>query len=186
MPTFEPTDIGDVFLIKPEIHRDERGFFLETFREEWFRERGIEVQFVQDNLSRSQRGTVRGLHYQIRRRQAKLIMVVSGTIRDVALDLRRGSPTFGQHTSVVLSEVNKRQLYIPQGFAHGFSVLSEEALVAYKCSDYYDAEAERGVLWNDPGLGIEWEVDRPVVSDKDRQQPRLTEIPKKDLFEYQP
>lgn len=184
MPLFEKTNIEDVILIKPEVYRDERGFFLETFRQEWFREHGIDVQFVQDNLSRSRQGTVRGLHYQIHHQQAKLIMVTEGTIRDVALDLRRGSPTFGKHSSVVLSGVNKHQLFIPKGFAHGFSVISESALVAYKCSDYYDAKSERGVLWNDPDLDIEWDVDSPIVSKKDRDQPELSKIPDEDLFHY--
>lgn len=181
---FIPTSIKDVLLIVPRVFEDERGFFMETYRENSFTERGIQVDFVQDNLSSSVFGTVRGLHYQIDNPQAKLVTVPRGTILDVAVDLRRGSPTFGKHSSAVLSGENKHQLFIPRGFAHGFAVLSDNTLVSYKCSDYYNAEAERGLLWNDPALGIDWRVAEPVISGKDRDQPRLTEIPEKDLFTY--
>jgi len=181
---FLPQDIEDVILIKPKVFSDRRGFFLETYRKQHFLERDIQVDFVQDNLSSSDYGTVRGLHYQIENQQAKLVMVPVGKVLDVAVDLRRGSPTFGRHTSAVLSEKNKNLLYIPTGFAHGFSVLSERALVAYKCSDYYNAEAERGLLWNDPALDIDWKVSDPILSDKDKKQPHLKDIPNKDLFEY--
>ncbi len=176
------TKIPDVLLLKPEVYRDDRGFFLETYRESHLAERGIDVHFVQDNLSKSQKGTVRGLHYQIEQQQDKLLMVMQGTILDVAVDLRKDSPTFGKYSATELSSENKHQMFIPKGFAHGFSVLSDEALVYYKCSDYYLPEGERGLLWNDPQLGIDWKVDSPTISEKDQHQPTLNEIPNKDLF----
>lgn len=182
---FESTYIEDVVLIKPEVYEDERGFFLETFRRSYFRDYGLDVEFLQDNMSASAKGTIRGLHYQIKNRQAKLLMVPKGKILDVAVDLRRGSPTFGKYVSVILSGQNKHQLYIPEGFAHGYSVLADNTLVSYKCSDYYNPEAERGLFWNDPELDINWQVQNPIVSEKDQNQPQLTEIPNKDLFTYQ-
>lgn len=183
---FVETDIPGILLIKPEVHEDDRGFFLETFRESYFREQGIDIRFVQDNMSASVAGTIRGLHYQIRNRQAKLLMVPKGKILDVAVDLRRGSPTFGKHVAVELSGQNKHQLFIPAGFAHGYAVLRDETLVSYKCSDYYNPDAERGLYWNDPDLDIHWGIEDPVVSEKDQQQPRLHEISNEDLFEYSP
>lgn len=176
------TNIPEVLLLKPKIYRDNRGFFLETYREEHFRSKGIDIHFVQDNLSKSQQNTVRGLHYQIEQQQDKLLMVMMGAILDVAVDLRPESSTFGQYTSVTLTEDNKHQIFIPKGFAHGFSVLSEEALVYYKCSDYFYPEGERGVYWNDPKLDIDWQVDDPIISEKDQNQPLLNEISKEDLF----
>ncbi len=176
------TNIPDVLLLKPEVYRDDRGFFLETYREEHLASRGIDVHFVQDNLSRSQKNTVRGLHYQIEHQQDKLMMVMQGTILDVAVDLRKNSSAFGQHTATELSSENKHQLFIPKGFAHGFSVLSDHALVYYKCSDYYYPEGERGLFWKDPELDIDWKVTNPIVSEKDQHQPTLNEIPEKDLF----
>jgi len=176
------TRIPEVLLLKPKVFRDDRGFFLETYREEHLQAKGIEVHFVQDNLSKSQKGTVRGLHYQIAQPQDKLIMVMQGVILDVAVDLRENSSTFGQYTAMELSGRNKHQLFIPKGFAHGFSVLSDEALVYYKCSDYYNPDGERGLYWNDPDLDIDWRVDDPVISNKDQHQPRLKEISTKDLF----
>jgi len=178
----EETNIPDVLLLQPKVHRDKRGFFLETYREEHLKGRGVEVHFVQDNLSQSQQGTIRGLHYQIEQQQDKLMMVMQGRILDVAVDLRKDSPTFGQHTSVELSSENKHQLFIPKGFAHGFAVLSETALVYYKCSNYYYPEGERGLYWDDPALNIDWTVTDPVVSEKDQNQPKLKEISSKDLF----
>lgn len=183
MMKISPTRIPEVLLIEPEVYRDNRGFFLETYRREHLASRGIEVSFVQDNLSKSQEGTIRGLHYQIEQQQDKLMMVMQGKILDVAVDLRKGSPTFGKHTAMELSAENKRQLFIPKGFAHGFSVLSEEALVYYKCSNYYYPEGERGLYWNDPQLDINWKVERPVISVKDQEQPKLNELESKDLFE---
>lgn len=178
----EETNIPDVILLKPEVYRDERGFFLETYREELLKEKNIGVHFVQDNLSKSQKNTVRGLHYQIERQQDKLLMVMQGAILDVAVDLRESSPTFGEHVAMELSADNKHQMFIPKGFAHGFSVLSEDALVYYKCSDYYYPEGERGLLWNDPALDIDWKVADPIISEKDQHQPKLQEIKSEDLF----
>ena len=176
------TNIPDLLLLKPEVYRDQRGFFLETYRDEYLQSAGVSVSFVQDNLSKSQRNTVRGLHYQIEQPQDKLIMVMQGHILDVAVDLRPHSSTFGSYTAVELTEENKYQLFIPKGFAHGFSVLSEEALVYYKCSDYYYPDGERGLYWDDPNLGIDWKVEEAIVSEKDQGQPLLEEIPKEDLF----
>lgn len=176
------TEIPDVLLFKPTVHRDERGFFLETYRNEYLQNRGLDIWFVQDNLSKSQKGTVRGLHYQIKQPQDKLIMVMQGAILDVAVDVRKESDTYGRYTAVELTAENKHQLFIPKGFAHGFSVLSRDALVYYKCSDYYYPQGERGLRWNDPDLDIDWKVANPIVSEKDQQQPLLSEIPIKDLF----
>lgn len=176
------TDIEDVLLIKPKVHGDQRGFFCETYRESVFREHGVDTHFVQDNLSSSRKNAIRGLHYQIKNPQAKLLMVPRGKILDVAVDLRKGSPTFGKHTSAVLSEENRHLLYIPAGFAHGFSVLSEETLVFYKCSDYYNPDGERGLSWDDPALDIDWRVHNPILSEKDRSHPALKDIPDQDLF----
>lgn len=176
------TNIPDVLLLKPEVYRDDRGFFLETYREEHLHNRGVQTHFVQDNLSKSQQNTVRGLHYQIEQPQDKLLMVMQGRILDVAVDLRKNSPAFGEHTAVELSSENKHQLFIPKGFAHGFSVLSTEALVYYKCSDYYFPEGERGLRWSDPKLGIDWQVEEPIISQKDQQQPLLGDIGDQDLF----
>lgn len=181
---FIPTVIEDVILVKPQVHGDQRGFFMETYRKSYFSNAGIDTEFVQDNLSSSVRGTIRGLHYQIENQQAKLVMVPEGKILDVAVDLRVGSPTFGKYTSEVLSSDNRHLLYIPVGFAHGFAVLSGQALVSYKCSDYYNAEAERGLYWNDPELKIDWGVSDPIVSEKDQTQPLLKDIVEQDLFNY--
>ncbi|MDZ7715670.1 MAG: dTDP-4-dehydrorhamnose 3,5-epimerase [Balneolaceae bacterium] len=179
---FIETEIKDVLLLKPKVHQDSRGFFLESYRKELFYNRDIDIEFVQDNLSMSKQGTLRGLHYQIESPQDKLVMVVKGKVLDVAVDLRQSSPTFGKYTSRVLSDGNKHQLFIPKGFAHGFSVLSDEAIVAYKCSDYYNPDGERGLRWNDPQLDINWEVSDPIISEKDQKQPLLKEISKQDLF----
>lgn len=176
------TSIPDVLLLKPKVHRDERGFFLETYREEHLKAQGVDVRFVQDNLSQSQKNTIRGLHYQIEKQQAKLIMAVEGRILDVAVDLRKGSPTFGQYSAVELSAENKHQVFIPTGFAHGFAVLSEKAQVYYKSSNYYYPEGERGLFWDDPDLNIDWKVNNPIISEKDQNQPLLKEISKEDLF----
>jgi dTDP-4-dehydrorhamnose 3,5-epimerase len=176
------TEISDVLLLEPKVYKDDRGFFLETYREEHLEKVGINIHFVQDNLSKSQQGTVRGLHYQIEQPQDKLIMVMEGHILDVAVDLRKSSPTFGKYVSRELSSENKHQMFIPKGFAHGFSVLSEEALVYYKCSDYYYPEGEYGLYWNDPSLNIDWRVTDPVISEKDQNQPILSEISKELLF----
>lgn len=180
---FISTDIEGVYILKPRVFGDERGYFLETFRRENFEKRGIDVDFVQDNSSLSQQGTIRGLHYQTGNyAQAKLMMVSCGSILDIAVDIRRNSETFGQHVSVELSEENHKQLYIPEGFAHGFAVLSEEAVIHYKCSRYYHFESERGIRWNDPDLDIDWKVYDPILSDKDLNQPYLNDLQPEDLF----
>lgn len=167
---FIPTGIPDVVLIKPRVFEDPRGFFLETYREDRFIEAGIRQKFVQENHSASQKGVLRGLHYQIRQAQGKLVRAIAGKIFDVAVDIRRSSPTFGQWMGLVLSSENKYQLWIPPGFAHGFYVLSEIAEVTYKVTDYYAPEWERSILWNDPRIGIEWHIpdgEAPTLSQKD-------------------
>jgi dTDP-4-dehydrorhamnose 3,5-epimerase len=156
------------------VARDERGLFLETWRADTFAAAGVADVFVQDNYSRSTRGTLRGLHWQWRKPQAKLVRVVAGSIFDVVVDVRRGSPTFGRWVGLELSAETFRQLYIPIGFAHGFCVTSEVADVEYKCSDVYDPGGEAGLIWNDPGLAIDWPVKDPLLSPKDSRNPALT------------
>lgn len=168
--SFQPTEIPDVLIVEPRVFCDARGFFLETYNERDFVAAGVSDRFVQDNWSRSCRGTLRGLHYQLNRPQAKLVRVMRGAVYDVAVDLRRNSPTFGRWVGVHLTEDDRRAVYIPAGFAHGFCVLSEIADVVYKCSDFYQPGDERTLLWNDPALGIAWPVEgEPILSDKDRQ-----------------
>jgi len=164
---FQPTSIPDVILITPRMFGDQRGFFQETYHREKFRLGGIDVTFVQDNHSRSTRGVLRGLHYQIRQPQGKLVRVLRGEIWDVAVDLRRHSPTFGKWVGVTLDDRKFQQVFVPAGFAHGFCVVSETADVAYKCTDLYLPEAERSLLWNDPALGITWPTETPILSAKD-------------------
>jgi len=175
---FSRTAIPNLMILQPKVFGDERGFFMETFREDDLAAYGIVGPFVQDNHSGSQRGILRGLHYQIRQAQGKLIRVVVGEIFDVAVDLRRGSPTFGRWEGVQLSAENKKQFWVPTGFAHGFYVLSEWAEVFYKATDYYAPAWERCLLWNDPALGIEWPLIKgqpPQLSEKDRRGKLLTE-----------
>jgi len=169
---FKPTSIPDVFLIEPQVFGDQRGFFVETYRAEKFTEIGMNPNFVQDNHSGSRQGILRGLHYQIHQPQGKLIRVVAGEVFDVAVDLRRRSPTFGKWEAVCLSADNKLQIWIPAGFAHGFYVLSEWAEVVYKATDYYAPQWERTLLWNDPDVGIEWPLvngQPALLSSKDNQ-----------------
>ena len=170
---FEKTELEGVVLCAPDVFRDARGFFLESYHAQKYMEGGIRVVFVQDNRSRSAKGVLRGLHYQLHRPQAKLLSCTRGEIFDVAVDIRRGSPTFGRWTGAVLSEENCLQLYIPGGFAHGFCVVSEMAEILYKCSEFYDPRDDRGVRWNDPDLGVKWPVSDPVLSAKDAAQPFL-------------
>jgi len=179
---FVSTEIPEVIHIKPDIYGDNRGFFMETYREELFAEHGITEQFVQDNLSMSKKGTIRGLHYQIEKPQSKLVMVTKGRILDVAVDIRQSSETFGQSVQVELSEENRELLYIPEGFAHGFEVLSDEALFLYKCGDYYHPQGERGIAWNDESLNIKWTASDPIISGKDRNNPKLKDVNNNDLF----
>lgn len=179
---YTPTEIEDVIIIKPSVFSDDRGYFFESFRESRLKEQGIDTRFVQDNVSFSSKDTLRGLHYQVENPQDKLLMVLEGEILDVAVDLRKDSPTFGRHVSRILSDSNKHQMLIPKGFAHGFAVRSRHALVHYKCSDYYNPEGERGLKWDDPALEIEWNIASPILSEKDKQNPLLSEIPDEDLF----
>ena len=162
-----PTTLPGVQIIEPDVYRDERGFFLEVYRAARFSTAGLPAAFVQDNHSRSARGTLRGLHWQWRRPQAKLVRVVIGEIFDVAVDVRRGSPTFGRWVGVSLSADNLRQTFVPEGFAHGFCVLSETADVEYKCTDYYDPAGESGLPWDDPAVAITWPLSSPLLSAKD-------------------
>jgi len=156
------TSIPDVKIIEPKVFGDMRGFFLETFRVDWFKENVADVTFIQDNHSKSSHGILRGLHYQMENTQGKLVRVTSGEVYDVAVDMRKLSPTYGQHVGVVLSGENKRQLWVPEGFAHGFYVMSESAEFVYKCTDYYAPQHEASLLWNDPALNIQW----PLVDNK--------------------
>ena len=171
-----PSTIPEVLIIEPDVHRDGRGFFIETYHAGRYRANGIAAVFVQDNHTRSAARTLRGLHMQRRKPQAKLIRVIAGEIFDVAVDLRRGSPTFGRSVGVVLSADNFRQCYIPVGFAHGFCVLSDAAEVEYKCSDVYDQADEVGIAWNDPSLAIQWPISSPLLSERDRRNPTLADL----------
>ena len=178
------TEIDGVLVIVPRIFEDPRGFFMESFHRRRYEEAAVGADFCQGNISFSCRNTLRGLHYQFPNEQAKLVQVLMGEIFDVAVDVRRGSPTFGRWVAVTLSDRNRRQMFIPKGFAHGFCVLSERALFSYKCSDFYSPECDRGVLWSDSSLGIEWPVDVPLLSTKDERLPILKEIPPEHLPEY--
>lgn len=178
------TDLPEVLLVEPKVFGDDRGFFMETWNSERYREVGLPSEFVQDNLSYSERGVLRGLHFQNPDQQGKLVYVLQGEVFDVAVDIRAGSPRFGRWTGATLSAENKRQLYIPEGFAHGFLVTSDAALFAYKCTARYNAGAEAGILWNDPEIGIGWPTDQPTLSEKDRNVPRLSEIPRERLPVY--
>jgi dTDP-4-dehydrorhamnose 3,5-epimerase len=173
---FVPTDLPDVILVEPDVHRDQRGFFLETYHQRKYAEGGIAGSFVQDNHSRSVKGTLRGLHAQRQYPQGKLVRAVEGEMFDVAVDIRPASATFGRWVGVRLSGENLRQLYIPPGFAHGFCVLSDIVHVEYKCTDFYRPEDEIGVAWNDPDIGIAWPIAEPVISAKDRGLPRLRDL----------
>ena len=178
-----PANIPDVLLIKPHVFEDDRGFFMETYHQTKMQEGGIDFDFVQDNHSRSQKGTLRGLHYQIENVQGKLVRVAIGEIFDVAVDLRKSSPTFGQWGGAILSEQNKHQLWIPPGFAHGFHVLSASADVLYKATDFYNPKVERCLLWNDPKIGIDWRIlagDEPLLSEKDKKGLLLKDV---EVFE---
>jgi dTDP-4-dehydrorhamnose 3,5-epimerase len=176
-----PTKLDGVYIIEPKVFYDDRGFFLETYHQRRYAENGINCNFVQDNLSHSMRGTLRGLHYQLEWAQAKLIQVIKGVVFDVVVDIRRGSPSFGHWVGVNLSEENKRQLFVPEGFAHGFCVLSEAADVVYKCTDFYAPEDEGGILWSDPDIAIDWPIANPLLSDKDSRLPYLADVPPERL-----
>jgi dTDP-4-dehydrorhamnose 3,5-epimerase len=171
------TELPGVIIIEPKVFPDARGFFMELYSEQRFHDAGLKMQFVQDNLAFSRKGTLRGLHFQNPNPQGKLVYVLQGEVFDVAVDIRRGSSTFGRWVGVTLSEENKRQFYVPPGFAHGYYVTSETALFAYKCTDLYNPKADGGVLWIDPDIGIKWPGAEPLISEKDAAAPRLRDIP---------
>ena len=179
--TVVDTPMPGVLVLEPRVYRDQRGFFLETYRQDALARLGITHGFVQANQSRSIRDTLRGLHWQWRQPQAKLVRVVNGSIFDAVVDVRRGSPTYGQWCGVELSAENFRQLYVPSGFAHGFCVLSDHADVEYLCSDYYDPGGEAGLLWNDPDVAVEWPTRWPLLSEKDASNPVLSQVPRSVL-----
>jgi dTDP-4-dehydrorhamnose 3,5-epimerase len=170
------TRIDGLVLLQPKVIADDRGFFFETYRRNDYAALGIDVEFVQDNHSRSVQGTIRALHFQLTPGQAKLIRCARGSVYDVAVDLRKGSPTYGGYEAFELSDENAHQVFIPVGFAHGFCVTSAEADVTYKVSSYYDGATERGIAWDDPEIGVEWPVTEPLVSERDRSNPRLAEV----------
>ena len=172
----EKTKLTGVLVLEPDVYEDERGYFLETWSQKRYAEAGIPERLVQDNLSMSRKGVLRGLHLQHPQGQGKLVQVMAGEVFDVAVDVRVGSPTYGKWLGTVLSATNKRQVYIPPGFAHGFCVLSDQALFAYKCTDFYRREAEIGIRFDDPDIGIEWPGKDPILSAKDAEFPRLSEI----------
>lgn len=178
------TEIPGVLIFEPKVFEDDRGFFLETWRKDKYAEAGVKEDFVQDNVSFSMRGTLRGLHFQNPHGQGKLVQVLTGQVFDVAVDIRVGSPSFGKWVGIELSGEDRRQIYIPPGFAHGFCVMSEKALFSYKCTDYYAAECDSGIIWNDPDIGIEWPIADPVLSQKDAKNPRLSQITEKNLPTY--
>jgi dTDP-4-dehydrorhamnose 3,5-epimerase len=176
-----PTEIPEVLLIEPRVFKDHRGYFLEVYQAERYLEHGIPARFVQDNLSFSQKMVLRGLHYQLGRPQGKLVWVVQGRVFDVVVDIRKSSRNFGKWLSLVLDAQICQQLYIPEGFAHGFCVISDSATVLYKCTDYYDPQEERGIRWDDPVLGINWPVAEPILSPKDQAYPTLESLPASQL-----
>jgi dTDP-4-dehydrorhamnose 3,5-epimerase len=178
------TKLPGVLIFEPKVFGDSRGFFMETWNKQRYEEAGITGNFVQDNLSYSSYGVLRGLHFQNPNAQGKLVYVIEGEVFDVAVDIRVGSPKFGQWVGVTLSSENKRQFYVPEGFAHGFCVTSETALFAYKCTDIYNPSAEGGILWNDPDIGIEWPIVNPILSDKDKNNQQLSKIDKTRLPEF--
>lgn len=172
----QPSALSEVLIIDPDVHVDGRGFFIESYHADRYRRHGIDGPFVQDNHSRSLSRTLRGLHLQLQHPQGKLIRVIEGEIFDVAVDVRRGSPTFGRWVGINLSAENFKQCYVPQGFAHGFCVLSEIAQVEYKCTDVYDPPSEIGIMWNDPAVGIAWPVAQPILSARDGRHPALADL----------
>ena len=176
--------LPELVIVEPKIFRDQRGFFLETYRESTYRDWGIADRFVQDNSSCSVKGVLRGLHYQLGEQQGKLVWAAQGEVFDVAVDIRMGSATFGRWEGLWLSSENHRQVYIPPGFAHGFCVKSESALVMYKCTRYYALKEERGIRWDDPQLAIDWPLKEPIVSEKDSMLPTLDQALEKDLPSY--
>lgn len=178
-----PLDHPEILLVEPDVFQDPRGFFMETWHAEKYTQHGLPAIFLQDNQSRSTRGVLRGLHYQLQHPQGKLVRVVRGEVFDVAVDIRKGSPWFGKWVGAVLSEENQQQLYVPPGFAHGFCTLSEQADFLYKCTDIYTAGDEYGIAWDDPDIGIEWPQLDYLLSGKDLDNPRLSESNKLPVYE---
>lgn len=182
---FIKTSIKDLYIIQPEIFNDNRGYFIESYNKEDFYKAGLTMNFVQDNESKSTKGVLRGLHFQTKNTQGKLVRVIVGEVYDVAVDLRKESPTFGKYEGIILSQDNKKQLYIPEGFAHGFLVLSEIAIIAYKCTNYYAPKYDSGIMWNDEDININWPIDninKLILSEKDKKQKKLKDI--EIPFEY--
>ena len=176
---FIKTSIKGVYVIEPTVFDDDRGYFMETYHKKEFEENGLDVDFVQDNQSKSTKGVLRGLHFQYTQVQGKLVRVIKGEVFDVAVDLRKKSPTYGKYESVILSEENKKQFYVPPGFAHGFLVLSDEAEFTYKCTDFYNGPDEGGIIWNDSDIGINWPLDEDeiILSEKDKMLKSLKDTP---------
>lgn len=172
------TPIEGLYIIEPRVFPDKRGFFMESYNKREFEAIGLTMEFVQDNHSKSTKGVLRGLHFQDKHPQGKLVRVIRGEVFDVAVDIRRGSPTFGKWYGIILSEDNKRMFYIPEGFAHGFLVLSDEADFLYKCTDYYHPDEDNGIIWNDPDIGIDWPLNgmEPILSEKDKKRKRINEV----------
>lgn len=176
---FIETKIRDLYIIEPKVFGDNRGYFMETYSKKDFEEAGLTMDFVQDNESKSSKGVLRGLHFQTQCTQGKLVRVTKGSVYDVAVDLRKGSPTYGQWEGVLLTDENNRQFYVPEGFAHGFLVVSDEAVFNYKCTNFYAPQYDSGLLWNDPDVGIEWPlegIDEILLSEKDKIQKRLKDL----------
>lgn len=181
---FIETKIKDLYIIEPKVFGDDRGYFLESYNKSQFFDAGLAMEFVQDNESKSKKGVLRGLHFQTKNTQGKLVRVTKGEVFDVAVDLRKDSPTFGMWEGIILNEKNKKQFYIPEGFAHGFLVLSEEAVFNYKCTDFYSPKHDCGVIWNDKDININWPVDKLdeiILSDKDKMQKSFLELQKEGL-----
>lgn len=176
---FIETKIKDLYIIEPKVFGDNRGYFMETYSKKAFNEGGLTMEFVQDNESRSKKGVLRGLHFQTKHTQGKLVRVTDGAVYDVAVDLRKGSPTYGQWEGILLTAENKKQFYVPEGFAHGFLVVSDYATFNYKCTDFYAPEYDGGILWNDPDIGVEWPlegIEEILLSEKDKNQKRLKDV----------
>ncbi len=172
-----PTDITDLYVVEPQVFKDKRGYFFEAHNQKKLKDAGLELTFVQDNESKSQKGVLRGLHFQKPPyAQGKLVRVIKGKVLDVAVDIRKGSPTYGKYHAVEISEENKRMFWIPPGFAHGFATLEDETIFFYKCTNYYHRESEGSILWNDPDLDIDWQIENPVLSEKDQNSPRFSQL----------
>ena len=180
----EDSEISEIKIITPQIHKDDRGYFFESYNANDFKKLGLPTNFLQDNQSYSKKGTLRGLHYQLKYQQGKLVRVIKGEVFDVAVDIRQGSPTFGKHVGVYLSDKNNKIMYIPEGFAHGYVVLSETVIFQYKCTEIYHPEDEYGLLWDDKDLNIQWPVKNPILSNRDKNLPTLQSVNKKYLPKF--